>query len=207
MKHYYERYWKIRKDGIMDDFYWKWPKIKHFIPNEVSNILDFGCGSGEIIKQSLKISKKSKFTGIDISKDVLARARRRLPKNTNLIQVGDGERFPIKSRLFNFITALDVIEHVYDVENTITEFNRTLKINGKILISTPFNGAIKILLFTALGYFDRYFNPVGPHIRFFNPKTLCSLLKRHSFKINKIGYYGRFYPLSRGFYILATKMN
>ena len=103
MKHYYERYWKIRKDGIMDDFYWKWPKIKHFIPNEVSNILDFGCGSGEIIKQSLKISKKSKFTGIDISKDVLARARRRLPKNTNLIQVGDGERFPIKSRLFNFI--------------------------------------------------------------------------------------------------------
>ena len=38
--HYYETYWKFCGLGLID---------KNFAPDDVSSILDFGCGRGEVI--------------------------------------------------------------------------------------------------------------------------------------------------------------
>lgn len=206
MINFYERYWQVKKENTLIDFNWKWPVVKKFIPTDKNNILDFGCGAGEIIKATAKISKNSIFTGVDVSKDALQRAKKRFPKSVQLHQVNDGSKLPFKKESFNFITALDVIEHVYDTDNTFDELGRVLKKGGKILITTPFNGSLKIILFIILGFFDKYFDPVGPHIRFFNPKSLSMILEKRNFEIVNNGYYGRFYPLSRGFYILAKKL-
>jgi ubiquinone/menaquinone biosynthesis C-methylase UbiE len=202
---FYEQYWKNKKKNSLVDFNWKWPAIKKYIPVEKINILDFGCGTGEIIKASIKISNKSTFTGIDISNNAIRRAKKRFDKSVHFYQVEDGAKFPLKSGSFDYITALDVIEHIYDVDKAISELHRVLKKKGKILITTPFNGAVKIILFTLLGYFDKYFDPIGPHIRFFNPRSLSKVLTNHRFNIKKIGYFGRFYPLSRGFYVISQK--
>lgn len=206
MASFYERYWKVKKENTLIDFNWKWPVVKKYIPTDKNNILDFGCGAGEIIKATAKISKNSIFTGVDVSKDALRRAKERFPKSVHLYQVDDGLKLPFKNNSFDFITALDVIEHVYDTDNTFDELGRVLKMGGKILITTPFNGSIKIILFILMGFFDKYFDPIGPHIRFFNPKSLSMILEKRNFEIVNKGYFGRFYPLSRGFYILAKKL-
>src|SRR5579872_4080483 len=112
MKQYYERYWN--HDEQLEDFYYKWPSIKKFIPVENNiKLLDYGCGKGKIIKEILKLNPKLSITGADISQSSITYSKKNIPY-CKFVKLSDGEKFPFPSKTFDFITALDVLEHVYD---------------------------------------------------------------------------------------------
>lgn len=201
---FYERYWKEKSSDELFDFSYKWPAIQTIIPNKKNTtLLDYGCGTGFLLKHIQEKSPKLTLIGADISSEGLKRAKKNIPE-ARFIQLKENEPISLKDNSIDFITCLDVIEHVYDVEPFIENLHRVLRPKGKMVISTPYHGLIKNLVVSTIA-FDTVFDPVGPHIRFFTTKSLTKCLTKAGFKIQKIGYYGRFYPLWRGFYIVVSK--
>ena len=86
--------------------------------------LDIGCREGI---QSEWLKRKGYITtSIDIDK-----------KYNNCIIVDVNKGLPFKDNEFDLIWCSEVIEHLIDPKVSINEFNRVLKSDGKIIITTP----------------------------------------------------------------------
>lgn len=204
MSKYYNEFWNKYKNQYLEDFVFKWPVLKKIIPvRSGQNILDFGCGTGKIMQKMREMSPKNKFIGIDVSETAIEIAKEKHPW-AKFYPVQDGERFPFKNNHFNLILAADVIEHVYNTKHTLSELHRVLKKDGKILITTPYHGFLKNLIIIATS-FEKIFDPMGAHIRFYTKKSLFSVLEENHLHVIKNGYYGRFYPIPRSIYVIAQK--
>ena len=91
-------------------------------------LLDFGCGS----KPYKSYFKVDEYIGLDTHNSGH-------PINDENIDVMyDGKKIPFDNNSFDYIFSSEVLEHVFDVNETINEFNRVLKINGKMIITSPF---------------------------------------------------------------------
>jgi len=202
-KQFYEKYWDGQED-FLSDFSFKWSRLKEFIPLENNiTIVDFGCGNGKILSEIKKMNPRAKLIGLDVSETALERAKKYLP-DVDFYKINDGGRLPLNDGMVDFVFSSEVIEHIYDIENAFSEITRILKPNGKILLTTPYHGLIKNLLITLFA-FNKHFNPIGAHIRFFTKKTLFDLLNKNELKIIKTGYYGRIWPIPHSIFILAKK--
>jgi 2-polyprenyl-6-hydroxyphenyl methylase/3-demethylubiquinone-9 3-methyltransferase len=84
------------------------------------------------------------------------------------------------------------------------EFSRILKKGGVILISTPYCGFFKNLAIAIIN-FELVYDPLGPHIRYYTRKSLENCLNLIGFRTLHFGVFGRFFPLSKGMYVLAKK--
>lgn len=203
MSNFYEKYWKDKND-FLSDFKLKWPILSFFIPKkEGVAIVDFGCGNGEILREIKKINSNSMLIGLDVSEEALRQAREK-NSDADFFKIEDGDSFPIKNSSADFVFSSEVMEHVYDTQNAFEEISRILKSGGELLITVPYHGLIKNLILAILN-FDSHFDPKGSHIRFFTKKSLISTLRGNNFKIEKIGYYGRFWPIPHSIYVLAKK--
>lgn len=199
---FYDRYWASQHDGKPSDFEHKWPALEPLIPREPGVvILDYGCGNGEILRELRALNAGARFIGVDVSEAALATARAAVSEAT-YHHVRDGERVPLPAASVDFIFSSEVIEHVYDTDVIFAEFARLLRPGGRILITTPYHGLIKNLLLVSFA-FDRHFNPRGAHVRFFSKHSLFSALRAVGLEPEVHGYYGRFYPISMGIYVLA----
>jgi len=128
------------KNPIINFLFWeRLKKVMDFIepisPFEAS--LDFGCGSGVLLPFLAKIC--SQVSAIDINISPLEKVRQYVPFPEN-ISIYDArqtrlEDFPSSS--FNVIFALDVLEHVDGVQNTLSNLCRLLTKTGMIIVSGP----------------------------------------------------------------------
>lgn len=202
VKSFYDQYWKSQ--DILSDFEYKWPVIKKLLPpNAALRLLDFGCGTAYMLKEVVKIRPDYHVYGVDISSRGLSVARRRVPLGKFRL-VSDNQHIPFPSNSFDIILALDVLEHLYDTKMAFAQLARVLKPNGVLIVTVPYNGKLKFILATLLA-FDWYFSPYSPHIRFFREASIKKCLRDAHLALQKIGYFGRFFPLSRGMYATATK--
>lgn len=204
MNGFYNKYWKEKTKDELDDFSYKLPTISKIIPR-INNlkILDYGCGTGKTFQELIKINPGAKYYGVDISDYAIKKISKKFPAYKFFV-VKEEEKVPLKSGSIDLITCFDVIEHVYNTEWLLLEFFRLLKPKGKLILSTPYHGFIKNLIISTIA-FDNVFDPFGPHIRFFTERSLKSGLEKYGFRIIKKGYYGRFYPISNGFYIITQR--
>jgi len=85
-----------------------------------TNVLDAGCGTGEFL--ALAIARGADASGIDLSKDMLAVARRRAPEAE--IREGDATKLPYEDDAFDVVTAFNVVQFTGDVPATIAELAR-----------------------------------------------------------------------------------
>ncbi len=201
-KAFYERYWKCQ--DLLSDFPYKWPVVKKLLPpNSHLKLLDFGCGTGYVLKEVIKVRPDYRVHGVDISSKALTVAKRRIPRGVFRI-VSNNQRIPFPNNSFDIILALDVLEHIYDTKTAFTELSRVLKPNGTLIVTVPYNGKLKLIAAVLLA-FDWYFSPYSPHIRFFNKSTLQLCLTDAKLTPLRFGYFGRFYPLSNGMYAIVTK--
>lgn len=109
--------------------------IQNAIP--IENILDFGCGSGVMLPFLAQNSKQ--VTAMDIDLIPIERMQKYYPLESN-VQVMDSSKSPLTSlpaHAFDFIIALDVLEHVDDLPRTLSELLNLLKPGGQIIVSGP----------------------------------------------------------------------
>lgn len=185
-KESYERYWK--KESFDEQGFAFAPpthnaremgKIIEILKPYVSGcVLDVGCGDGSVTNAIGKLPSVTETTGVDISRTAISFAKSRY-HHINF-KVGQVIKLPFKSNSFDVITAIELIEHIYDTEQMFKEFLRVLKNNGYFIITTTdFNYLKKVIL--ALFFWDKYFYPTNPHIRFYSKKSLEQMLIKFGF--------------------------
>jgi len=107
-------------------------------PNEGELILDIGCGSARDLK--VFADSGAICVGIDFSSGMLSQGREAINKiearNIHLIRA-DANKLPFKAAVFDKVSCSEVIEHLPNWEDAIAEMNRVLKMEVKLVITTP----------------------------------------------------------------------
>lgn len=137
--------------------------------------LDLGSGSGEF-SQMIK-PLVNKITCVDFSLQYVNQLKK---KGFKAIQADLNHKLPFKSKEFDLVISLEVIEHLFNAEYFISEINRVLKPKGYLLISTPNIAWWGYRLEVLLG---RPPKKEGYHFRFFTHKKLSQRLNQAGFKI------------------------
>lgn len=93
------------------------------------NLIDFGCGTKPYKKLLLKVDN---YIGVDYKIE----GREESQKKVDVFY--DGKTIPFKDGEFDSLLSTEVLEHVFNIDELLLEFNRVLKINGHAIITTPF---------------------------------------------------------------------
>lgn len=144
--------------------------IKHFNldknlakPFTTLDILDIGCGGGLISEPFAKMG--ANMVAIDASEKNIAVATLHAQKsNLNInYRTTTAEDLALEDKKYDVVFALEIIEHVADVESFIKSCSKLLKPNGILFVATM-NRTLKSLAFAkvAAEYILRWL-PIGTH--------------------------------------------
>lgn len=114
--------------------------IEKSAPHE--SILDFGCGSGVMLPFLAEAGRH--VTAFDIDLHPLERVKQHIPLDAN-VQALDANQTPLSAlppKSFDLINALDVLEHVQDLPQTLAQLMNLLKPNGQLVVSGPTENAL-----------------------------------------------------------------
>lgn len=101
-------------------------------------VLDIACGTGYGAAE-LALNAAS-VTGIDISEDAIAHARENFVRPNLTFEHAPAQSIPLPGASFDLITAFEVIEHLADWRDLLSEAKRLLAPSGQFLVSTPNKG-------------------------------------------------------------------
>jgi ubiquinone/menaquinone biosynthesis C-methylase UbiE len=94
---------------------------------------------------------------------------------------GDLMKLPYRDGSFDFLSAIDVLEHIKDDESAVSEISRVLKKNGITLITVPHR----------MKYYTQQDILIG-HYRRYEINKIASLFERYNLKvIRTFGVYGQ----------------
>ncbi len=105
------------------------------------SLLDFGCGVGRLALHAIPYLASGRYTGVDISNAMIARARKRcaaLRGGRTLFAFADSIALtPVASRSVDFIAAFSVFTHLEaeDQLQYLTAFHRVLRPGGCLVIT------------------------------------------------------------------------
>ena len=146
----------------------------------VGSALDVGCGDGRL-SEALEAQE---LCLADVSEVALARARERLPV-ARVVLVEPDRPLPLPDNGFDLVLCAETLEHVRDVQLFLSETRRVLRPGGRLAITTPAYGRV-VGLDVLLGGFERRFDPLSPHLRFFTRRSLAGLLDALGFEVAEL---------------------
>lgn len=143
-------------------------------------VLDVGCGEGWFASELLRAEVR--VVGIDVAEEPLRRARERDPALEVRLVDADGP-WPFEDVSFDVVWAGETIEHVADTAGWLSEVRRVLRPGGRLLLSTPAHGRLRVLrLALSRRAFEAHFDPCADHLRFYTGAGLTRLLNRFGFQ-------------------------
>ncbi len=101
-------------------------------------LLDVGCGTGLYFEALVPFARQ--IDALDASWDMLRVAREFCQaRNLNQLRLSVGalEALPYPNAVFDAVVALDTLHHVDDVETSLAEIGRVLKIGGRLVVFEP----------------------------------------------------------------------
>lgn len=108
-------------------------------------ILDVGSGAGQIAGHLLKYADpEARITCLDLSSEMLRRARNRLRSSAPRFAAADLTRLPFADETFDCVTCGYVLEHLPDARTGLSELARVMTPGGRMLLLTTednFGGA------------------------------------------------------------------
>ncbi len=120
-------------------------RLRKFDLRGMRSILDVGSGAGQIAQHLLKYSDPgASVTCIDLSRQMLHRARNRLKSPNPNFVTADLTRLPFADGSFDCITCGYVLEHLPDPQPGLAEIARVLAKGGRMFLLTTeesFSGA------------------------------------------------------------------
>jgi len=163
-------------------------------PNE--RICDIACGCGE---HSIKMAKKGcNVYGIDMDGKAIKIANI-LSENKCDFIVGDAEKLPFKSGIFDKVVSVCALEHFRNDEKAIQEMSRIVKLGGVLVLtvdSFTYKGVKKHL---------QEKHRVRHHVvNYYSLSQLKNKLEKYGFKIEDAKYFVDS-PLSAFFFELEIR--
>lgn len=161
-----------------------------YVNNKV--VLDIACGEGYGTNMLSKVAKKA--TGVDLSKESIAKAKikYKTPKNIKFIQ-SDALSFLKKgNKKYDVIVSFETIEHIREYDLFLALLCKSLKKNGVLLLSTPEK---KFSDFIAGGTYNPF------HIKEFYFDELRALCAK-VFSNSPVAYFQR--PVRKSFFALSA---
>jgi len=151
-------------------------------------ILDVGCGGGLLAEPLARLG--GAVTGIDASENTIFVATRHAKKSGLAIdyRVAGVEKLAKKKTRYDLITALEVIEHVADVDSFVASLTALLKPNGLLIMSTLNRTPKSFLLgIVAAEYILRWI-PCGTHEwkKFVRPSELARRLAANGLRVDNL---------------------
>lgn len=103
------------------------------------DVLDYGCGAGDLLRVLAALGARARFTGCDVSTGMLAEANRRWPQGLGpapALAVQSEARTPFADASFDIVTISAVLHHVAPPERPAVyrELGRVLKPAGRIYV-------------------------------------------------------------------------
>lgn len=96
-----------------------------------NKVLDIGCGKGDFIELNPFLVKAQ---GIDIN---LMEVNKAKTKGLDVSCADIRKKLPFRSKSFDGISCFHVIEHLDELEFTLSEFRRVLEDGGRMVIAVP----------------------------------------------------------------------
>ncbi|HVW52318.1 MAG TPA: class I SAM-dependent methyltransferase [Trinickia sp.] len=108
--------------------------VRHYFPTEKRKFCEIGCGTGYALAGIAEAMPNWQLSATEIYADGLSFAADRV-RAASLYQL-DARRMPFREE-FDVIGAFDVLEHIEQDEQVLTEIHRALTDRGGLVITVP----------------------------------------------------------------------
>ena len=140
------------------------------------SLLDVGCGEGVLVHRWALRMPAARVVGIDLQEEsIQAGWSQREAPNLEYRTMG-AEALPFEANEFDLATAIEVLEHVPDPEQTLAEMARVA--GRHLLVSVPREPLWRMLNLARGAYVSQLGNTPG-HLNHWSRRSFTGLLARH----------------------------
>lgn len=154
---------------------WKRRKIEA-VRSEPGKLLDVGCGTGEFMLEMKQAGWD--IRGVERDGNAAACA---IENHKLRIVKGTIHDLPAVNKTYDVITMWHVLEHIYDVHQTVQRVRDLLKPGGLFVVAVPNAASLDASI-----YRQNWIAWDSPrHVQHFSFETLSTLMKMHSMTLKK----------------------
>ena len=170
----YDRHYARYSDGSL-------ARALAMTPDIDGDLLDVACGTGLFEAHLRQRRPRLRITGVDISPEMLASARRRFAGDDHVrFLQGTAEQLPVESNAFDIVGCNNAFHLVQDASAALREFHRVLRARGMLIIIDWCRNAPQMALMTAG---QRLLDRQVRHVR--GVHEMRALLSEHRFDVQR----------------------
>lgn len=184
--------------------------LLEYIP-QGGSVLEIGFGNGEVLSALRENRKDINICGIDIKINI--ETKQLLNKKEITTYESSFETFKKEDLKADLIIMNQLIEHFWNVNESIEKIKDLLNKNGRVVIATPNTKGYDRQFFSK-GAWGQYYWP--RHMNLFNSESLGKLFKTHGLEVEKVTYLVcpvgwaqtvKYLTYRLGFHKLSSKIN
>jgi len=126
---------------------------KAILRSRPETVLEVGCGSGRIFERLVGEGMTARYTGVEVSEDVIVANRNRFP--AAIWHVGTSDKLPVPGNSQDCVFAYYVLEHCAYPHQFLENLFDRVKPGGRLLLAFPDMVVSRIFGSQALGWDSR----------------------------------------------------
>lgn len=181
----------VKFDNLSENSSWK---IAFHLIEPNSTVLDVGCSKGDF-GRALMQYKNCIVDGVEPDKEDANIARKVLRRVSDRM-AEQALKAEFKNDQYDYVSFMDVIEHICRPAEVLTEVISHLKPNGRVVFSIPNMAHISVRLMLLKGDFD--YGETGlldnTHLHFYTKKEIYRLFQSSGYVIEDLRHSEAIYP-------------